>query len=229
MHGLAADHKESHHPSFGLDSPTCRLHPCNPSLRSFFASAGRSTGLLFLAAQMRKELVARTARRCGVDASFNFQTGRQAVSGGLWRGRFRPCRSPYRCAVSSSPGCFSMQVREWSCAAGLLMKTRAIVSVSGWIRPPFASARASPLAASSLPPATARVFFSVQRSYGGRFRAVRSGHLFVSKLEGKQSLLDLAIADSVCHSCAVRSSQSSLAATGAMQNTSAMRHAWLGG
>eukprot|EP00439_Symbiodinium_sp_Y106_P029592 s8595_g3.t1 len=94
-----------------------------------------------------------------------------------------PCRSPYRCAVSSSPGCFSMQVREWSCAAGLLMKTRAIVSVSGWIRPPFASARASPPAASSLPPATARVFFFVQCSYGGCFRAVRSGHLFVSKLE----------------------------------------------
>ena len=159
MHGWAADHQRSHHPSLRLDSPTCRLCPCNPSLRSFFASAGRSTGLLFLAAQMRKELVARTARRCGVEASFNFQTGRQAVFGGLWRGRFRPCRSPYRCAVSSSPGCFSMQVREWSCAAGLLMKTRAIVSVSGWIRPPFASARASPLAASSLPPATARVFF----------------------------------------------------------------------
>ena len=171
MHGWAADHKQRCYPSFGVDSPTCHLYPCNPwirppvastlqsLLRSFFASAGRSTGLLFLAAQMRKELVARTARRCGVDASFNFQTGRQAVFGGLWRGRFRPCRSPYRCAVSSSPGCFSMQVREWSCAAGLLMKTRAIVSVSGWIRPPFASARASPLAASSLPPATTRVFF----------------------------------------------------------------------
>ena len=39
MHGWAADHKQSHHPNFGWDSPTCHLYPCNPSLRSFFASA----------------------------------------------------------------------------------------------------------------------------------------------------------------------------------------------
>ena len=107
-----------------------------------------------------------------------------------------------------------MQVREWSCAAGLLMKTRAVVSVSGWIRPPLASARASPPAASSLPPATAPVFFSLQCSYIRCFREVLSGHLFVSRSEGKQSLLDLAIADSVSYTCAARSSQSSPAVIG---------------
>ena len=114
----------------------------------------------------------------------------------------------------TAEGCFSMQVREWSCAAGLLMKTRAIVSVSGWIRPPLASARACPPAASSLPPATAPVFFSLQCSCRGCFRAVLSAHLFISRPEGKQSLLDLAIADSVSYSCAGRSSQSSPAAIG---------------
>ena len=127
------------------------------------------------------------------------------------------CRSPYRCAVSFSPtaaGCFSTQVREWSCAAGLLIKTRAIIPVSGWIRPPFASARAGLPAASSLPPATAPVLFSLQCSCRGCFRAVRSGHLFVSRPEGKQSLLDLVIADSVSYSCAGRPSQSSPAAIG---------------
>ena len=56
MDGWAADHADSHHPSFGLDSPTCRLHPCNPSFRSFFASTGRSTGVLFLAVQLRRML-----------------------------------------------------------------------------------------------------------------------------------------------------------------------------
>ena len=91
------------------------------------------------------------------------------------------CRRPYRCAVSSSPGCFSMQVREWSCAAGLLIKPRAIVRVSGWIRPPFASARAiPPSAASSLRPVAAPVCL-LQCSYGGCFRAVRSGHRFVAR------------------------------------------------
>ena len=100
------------------------------------------------------------------------------------------CRSPYRCAVSFSPtaaGCFSTQVREWSCAAGLLIKTRAIISVSGWIRPPFASARAGLPAASSLPPATAPVLFSLQCSCRGCFRAVRSGHLFVFEA-GRQAV-----------------------------------------
>ena len=128
-----------------------------------------------------------------------------------------PCRSPYRCAVSSSPaaeGCFAMQVHEWSCAVGLLIATRAIVRVSACIRPPLASAHASPPAASSLPPATAPVFFSLQCSCIGCFRAVWSGHLFVSRPEGKQSLVDLGIADSVSYSCAARSSQSSPAAIG---------------
>ena len=93
------------------------------------------------------------------------------------------CKSPYRCAVSSSPaaeGCFAMQVHEWSCAVGLLIATRAIVRVSACIRPPLASAHASPPAASSLPPATAPVFFSLQCSCRGCFRAVLSAHLFIS-------------------------------------------------
>ena len=127
------------------------------------------------------------------------------------------CRSLYRCAVSFSPtaeGCLSMQVHEWSWSAGLLIATRAIVPVWGWMRPPLASARASPPAASSLPPAAAPVFFSLHCSYRGCFRAVWSGHLFVSRPEGKQSLVDFAIADSVSYSCAARSSQSSPAAIG---------------
>ena len=43
---------------------------------------------------------------------------------------------------------------------------------------------------------------------------MRSGHLFDSRPEGKQSLLDLVIADSVSYTCAARSTQSSRAATG---------------
>ena len=108
----------------------------------------------------------------------------------------------------------SLAAGEWSCAAGLLIKTGAIVPVSGWIRTPFASAHTGPAAASSLPPAAAPVFFSLQCSYGGCFKAVRSGHLFVTRLDGKQSLWDLAIADSVPSGSAVRSSPSRPAATG---------------
>eukprot|EP00439_Symbiodinium_sp_Y106_P020805 s8535_g2.t1 len=213
----AADQNQSHRLSLGMHSPTLRFGPCNLSFCSFFAAAGRSTGVLFLAAQMQKELVARTAQRFGVEASCCFQAGSKQSLVDYAIADSVPCRSPYRCAVSSSPaaeGCFSMQVREWSCAAGLLMKTRAVVSVSGWIRPPLASARASPPAASSLPPATAPVFFSLQCSYIRCFREVLSGHLFVSRSEGKQSLLDLAIADSVSYTCAARSSQSSPAVIG---------------
>eukprot|EP00439_Symbiodinium_sp_Y106_P011523 s8595_g1.t1 len=72
-------------------------------------------------------------------------------------------------------------VRDARCMAGRLITNRAIIQVSGWIRPPVASAHAiPPSAASSLRPVAAPVCF-LQCSYGGCFRAVRSGHLFVSR------------------------------------------------
>ena len=102
------------------------------------------------------------------------------------------CKSPYRCAVSSSPaaeGCFARQVREWSSAVGLLIKTRAIVSVSGCIRPPYASAHAiSPSAASSLLPVAAPACFSLQCRcrkswWQGLLKGLVSRHLVVSRQE----------------------------------------------
>ena len=116
---------------------------------------------------------------------------------------------PHKCAVRSSPtavGCFAMQVHESSCTAGLLTKSRALVPVWGWIRPPVASAHAPPPAASSLPPAAAPVCLFLQCRYRGCFRGVESWHLVVDKQGGVQSFVDLAIADSVPYSSAVRSS-----------------------
>ena len=106
---------------------------------------------------------------------------------------------PHNCAVRSSPtavGCFAMQVHESSCTAGLLTKSRALVPVWGWIRPPVASAHAPPPAASSLRPAAAPVCRFLHCRYRGCFRGVESWHLVVDKQGGMQSLVDL-IADSV--------------------------------
>ena len=115
---------------------------------------------------------------------------------------------PHNCAVRSSPtavGCFAVQVHESSCTAGLLTKSRALVPGWGGIRPPVASAHAPPPAASSLPPA-APVCCFLQCRYRGCFRGVESWHLVVDKQGGMQSFVDLAIADSVPYSSAVRSS-----------------------
>ncbi|OLP95326.1 hypothetical protein AK812_SmicGene22564 [Symbiodinium microadriaticum] len=134
---------------------------------------------------------------------------------------------PHKCAVRSSPtavGCFAMQVHESSCTAGLLTKSRALVPVWGWIRPPVASAHAPPPAASSLRPAAAPVCRFLHCRYRGCFRGVESWHLVVDKQGGMQSFVDLAIADSVPYSSAVRSSP---AATGSKPVCNASRVAAL--
>ncbi|CAE7883130.1 mfsd5, partial [Symbiodinium necroappetens] len=105
--------------------------------------------------------------------------------------------------------------RDAGFMAGLLTTSRAVVLVSGWICPQFASAYAlHPSAVCSLrpgaaPACVARV--SLQSRYGqsslqGYLRRVRSQYLVVSRQESTHSLLDLAIASGVPCICAVRSS-----------------------
>ena len=105
--------------------------------------------------------------------------------------------------------------RDASCMVGLLTTSRAVVLVSGWIRPQIASAYARhPSAASSLRPGAAPVCLaciSLQSRYveiplQGYLRHVRSQHLVVCRQESTHSLVDLAIASGVPCTCAVRSS-----------------------
>ena len=208
----AVDENQSHRLSFGLDSPTFRFGPCKPSC-SFLTSTSHSTGVLFRAVQLRRML-----QSCAIGASVCFEAGSKqslldlAIADSV-------CHS---CAVRSSQsspaviGCDAKHVRDATCMAGRLITSGAIIQACGWIRPPVASAPAiPPSAASSLRPVAAPVCFSLQRRCGkswwqGLLKGVVSRHLLTSRQEGKQSLVDYAITDSVpCRSpyrCAVSSS-----------------------
>ena len=145
--------------------------------------------------------------------------------GSLLQGYFRSMRSwlpfvsldfaiadalPFCAAMTSSffsAGLFGRHVRDAARMAGLLTTSTAIVLASSWIRSPVASASAvSPFAARLLQVSACFCFpyNSGQRSLQGYFRSAWSWNLVSSVQEGTHCLLDVALADALPCSCAVR-------------------------
>ena len=145
--------------------------------------------------------------------------------GSLLQGYFRSMRSwlpfvsldfaiadalPFSAAMTSSffsAGLFGRHVRDAARMAGLLTTSTAIVLASSWIRSPVASASAvSPFAARLLQMSACFCFpyNSGQRSLQGYFRSAWSWNLVSSVQEGTHCLLDVALADALPCSCAVR-------------------------
>eukprot|EP00439_Symbiodinium_sp_Y106_P033883 s252_g4.t1 len=117
---------------------------------------------------------------------------------------------PFCAAMTSSffsAGLFGRHVRDAARMAGLLTTSTAIVLASSWIRSPVASASAvSPFAARLLQVSACFCFpyNSGQRSLQGYFRSAWSWNLVSSVQEGTHCLLDVALADALPCSCAVR-------------------------